>query len=1146
MQKKVIGCRPVLSSFFRVGSPFLKPGVAPFRLPVQMRRIMKLTFFLLFACCVHLSAKTFSQDISLSVRDAPLKSVFKAIKKQSGFVVLYNQELLEKAHPVSLSVSKMPLATFLEALFRDQPLNFRIDDRTIFLSEKKEPLSTTPVFQPAAAATLRAERPVTGVVRGQDGQVLAGASVKIKGTNKGAYTGVDGEYTLTVSASDRVLVFSFVGFLTQEAVIGNQEVINVTLRVDSIGLEDVVLIGYGSDKKVNLTGAIGSITNKQIEYKNVMQTSQVLQGEISGVTVETNTGSPGRDLATIRIRGIGTFSNAGKNPLVLVDGIPSSLDNLNPNSIQSISVLKDAASASIYGSRAANGVILIETKKGKMGKLSVNYNGYVGRQKPTEMPEFVPAWEYAELQNEFLINSGEGAIWTPQDIQKFRSGEDPVNYPNVDHYKDLFSSGNGFQTGHDLSFTGGSENINYFFSTGYVRQDGLIQENSFKRNNILLNLSSKISEKLELNIGLTGDISTIDEPSNAGAAGDMGNIILGSVRLPVIYPGRLPDGTYGWINVQHPEASLDSYSFQNDKKHHFLGNASLKWKVFNGFSLSGKIGYDMNDGSNVNYNATMVLDPTRTLEPAQLHRTRANNNETIFEVLAVYEKSVRDHNIGLLAGYTSDEFRNESLYGYRDNFPTNSLYELNAGAAGNMRNTGDAYEWSLLSYFGRINYNYQGKYLFEANARYDGSSRFSREKRWGFFPSFSAGWRISEENFLQNSMPWINNLKLRASWGSLGNQQIGNYPYQPSISLGQNYPFGVSPVLASGAMMLNLANTDITWETTTVADAGIDVSVLGGKLNLVVDYFNRRTFDILYAVSTSSTLGLRPSETNAGEVSNRGWDFDVNHRNNFGQFTYSVSANFSVVKNKVVKLSNVDRDIARGLFVGRPLQSFYGYQAEGLFIDQADIDKYPVQPFLAEPGFVRYMDIAGPDGGPPDGVVDANNDRMPLGSSFPKYTYGSSITVGFKGFDLMAQLAGAGGMLRQIGQIQFKRAFQNDATPQRWMVEGRWTAENPDRNATYPKFSRALVGGSPVEPSSYWLINASYLKLKTLQIGYSISPDLLSRLRITRLRIYLNGSNLLAFHKFYKGWDPEPTTPGTFRQFYPFTSVYSAGINASF
>ena len=1101
--------------------------------------IMKLTTFLLILTVLQVSAgSVFPQgtNISMDLQNVSMRDVIREIQAQGEMNFFYNDNLEQLETRVSVSFKDTPVQLALENALAQADMSYEVikDDFIVLIPAKEQAQA-----QPGT---------VSGRVTDEIGVGLPGASVSIKGTTTGVITNLEGIFAISVEDPGAVLIVSYVGYISQEITVGDQTELMVTLAPDLVGLEEIVVVGYGTQKKVNLTGSVGNITNEALEYKAVSQVSQALAGEISGVTVEANTGAPGRNQAEIRIRGLGTFSSAGNDPLILVDGIPSSLDNLNPNDIKSISVLKDAASASIYGSRAANGVILLETKRGTSGKMVVDYNGYVGFQKPAKFPEFVESPEYAELFNEYLINSGSGPIYTDEDIAKYRSGEDPDNYANVNHYEDLFTSGSGFQTSHHVSFSGGNENNRYKFSTGYLRQDGLIDKNSFKRYNFLLNVNNKLGEKLDLSVSLSGNTGTIDEPAYPGAAGGTMegsgsgfSIITGAVRLPVTMPGRKTDGTYGWINEQHPEADMDSESFLKDIIYHFLGNAQLKWSPFAGFSLIGRIGYNL-DNSNLSiYNSTMVLDATRTLSPSSLTQERGTNQELVLDLFAQYTKSFNDHNIHVLLGYNQDEFRSESIWGFRDNFPTNSLYQLNAGSADNMQNSGTGYEWALQSYFGRINYDYQGKYLIEANVRYDGSSRFPKENRWGVFPSVSAGWRISEENFFQNSLPWISLMKIRASWGQLGNQRIGNYPYQSVFALGRDYPFGVPSTLHSGAAVVNLANKDITWESTTSFDIGIDMSVFEGKLNLVVDYFDKTTNDILYSISTSAALGMTPSEVNAGQVSNKGWDFEVIHKNRLGDFSYNVSLMFSAVKNTVEELSTIDEDIGNGLFVGESLLAVYGYEADGLFVDQADVDSYPTQPLPGEPGLVRYKDINGPDG-IPDGIVDATYDRKVIGSRFPKYSYGANLSASYKGFDILAQFAGSGGMERDISSVQLGQAFQNETTPQRWQVEDRWTTENPNANASHPKFSS---NGSQYNNSTFWLINASYLRLKNLQIGYSFSSNVLRKIKISRLRLYVNAYNLFTIDNFYKGWDPEPTNPGI-NSFYPFTSVYTVGVNVSF
>ena len=1092
-----------------------------------------------------MASESYSQTtkLSLDLKNAKVKDALGAIENQSEFFFLYSEKLIDVNREVNLEVRGSTIEKILDRIFEGTNVNYSVKGRQIVLTtpEANKTDETSSVSQQ--------QKKVTGKVSDSTGGSLPGVTVVVKGTTTGTITDVNGSYTLSNATGNTTLIFSFVGMKTQEVNVGNNTIINVTLADETIGLEEVVAVGYGTQKKENLTGSVASISSNLLEKRSVTQSSQLLQGATSGVTVTQASGQPGNDQANIVIRGLGTFSGAGNNPLVLVDGVASSLNSVSPSDIKSISVLKDAASASIYGSRAANGVILITTKGGKEGKLQVSYDSYFGMQQATKLPQYVDSWTYTEMLNEARSNVGLGNAFTQEAIDKFKSGTNPDEYPNKQHVRDLFNSGNGLQTKHNISINGAQGGTSYFFSIGYLKQNGIIDKVDYDRYDYRLNLTSKLRDNLRLYANLSANFSTRNEPAMLyeGGLGGFDAILRSAAGVPATIPGEKSDGTYG-IYMGHPttEAGLNSDSFVKSKNSFFMNNFSFEWDIIKSLKLTARIAYDWSYNKSDNFGAIYSWD-NKTIEkgPSKLQVNSSISNNLLTESYFDYNKNFGGkHYIHLLGGFSQTINNNESLNAYRENSPSTKLYVLNAFASQNQTNSGSASTVKLSSFFGRFNYRFQEKYLLEGNLRYDGSSRFPKDTRFGLFPSISAGWIISNEDFFD--LPWIENLKLRSSYGTLGNQQIGNYPYQKTLNLNQPYPFGETESLLPGIALTTLPFQNITWESVSSFNQGLDISFLKNRLSLSIDHYDRKTTNILYNLTVSSVLGMSVSNQNAGEVENRGWDFELTYSGKIKDFSYSIKPNFSINNNKVVSLAGVNKDIAQGLFVGEPLGAIYGYKTDGLFIDQNDINNYPVQNYTAKPGLIRYKDISGPDG-KPDGIISSIYDRTIIGNTSPKYSYGMGIQAKYKSFDFYMQLQGLAGYQKQISGMQF--AFFNNGNMEKWQVDNRWTTANPDRNAAYPRLTE--LSSSPEAPfgdvSEYWLRDAGFLRIKTLQLGYDIPKKFINKTFIDQFRVYVSGQNILTWDSYYTGWDPEMGTGGYANSsYYPPTRLWIIGLSVNF
>ncbi|WP_111631444.1 SusC/RagA family TonB-linked outer membrane protein [Larkinella arboricola] len=999
---------------------------------------------------------------------------------------------------------------------------------------------------------------ISGRVTDQEtGQGIPGVNVLVKGTAQGASTNVDGNYQINVPNASTTLVFSFVGYVTQEIVVGSQTTLNVTLASDSKSLGEVVVVGYGTQSKAKLIGSVAQIESDKINNRAVPQLSQSLTGQLPGVSIIQRSGQPGSSGGTIQIRGVGSFG-AATNPLILVDGIPTnSFNDIDPNDVESVSVLKDASSAAIYGARAANGVILVTTKLGKSKKPRISYNGYVGVQRMTATPEIVNSAEYAQLMNEAVPGT-----YTDAQIQKFRDGSDPDNYPNSDFIGAVLKK-QTLQTGHNISISNGGDNTQYLLSAGYLRQNGIVAKNDYTRYNLRLNLTNTLTQRLKLTTRLSA-IQSVDHQPAAPPTLDFNDMVtaIGQVvRSAPVYPIRLSNGDWGTglVNKGTPVSYLDNESSYTGKSTDLLGNMRLDWQVIDDLTLSVLGGYTQTTGRGTRFLATQRLNSAITLGPSSLNESTNTTTYRTLQAFADYRKTVGKHEISALAGYSFETSLIESLGLSRSNLPTNNITVINAGDASTQTTSGTADEWALESYFGRLQYNYDNKYLAEGTLRYDGSSRFPTDRKYAAFPSVAVGWRLGQEAFIKDRFTFIDELKLKASYGTLGNQNLLNtngsanyYPYQNVLNTGYNYPFG--GVITTGVARTTITDTTLHWESTRTKDIGLEASFFKRLISVSASYFHKKTYDILVSPSASvaKVLGFNVGQKNSGSLLNEGWEFTLQHQHKRGGFSYSIGGNLTYLKNTVLDLGvgNVTQPnglVGNGstLFIGYPSSLYYGYVADGLFVNQDDINTWANQTAIApnpKPGDIRYKDISGPNG-VPDGKVDANYDRTYLGSTIPKLNYGINLTAGFRGFDLSVLFQGVGGVGGSLsGYAGY--AFYNTGNVQRWQADGRWTAANPDRNALYPRLELITNSGTNnTLTSSFWTLNGSYLRLKNVQLGYNVPKTLTQKLNLQSVRVYANAENLHLWSSYRKGWDPEINTGGAY---YPILANYTFGLNLTF
>ncbi len=1108
-----------------------------------------------------------------------LHEALQEINRVRGVFFMYDEQLLNGKHVNELSDFSGSLDRVLHRLLRNTGLQYKkIKNDTYVITPEKnagdtgqhsgralfEGVASLPSqLPPATAALVRVnltlpvgktvEKRITGrVTSAADQAPLPGVSVLVKGTTVGTATDAEGNYTLNAPDNAAVLVFSFIGYTTEEVPLNGRTTVDMVLVPDVLALSEVVVVGYGERKKTTYTGSVAAIDNSEIVRAPVADISNNLVGRLPGVIATQRTGEPGQDGSNITIRGISTTgSNA---PLIVIDGIPRpdyGFSQIDPNEIENISILKDAAAAAVFGVRGANGVILVTTKRGKSGKPQFSFSTRTDFQVPTRLPQFLDSYNTAILYNEGLRNEGKPELYSPDELEAYRNGSNPDVYPNTDWF-DITLKPYAPQSQHNLNVSGGTDRARYFLSAGYLSQKGLYENLHFRRYNFRSNIDVDVTKTTTVSFDLTGRLEDREFPG-IGAQ----NIFDALMRNQPLAVGYYSNGLPGIGRSGNPAEAVKKAGYSDSTRNVFLSQLSITQQLpfLPGLSVMGRLAYDRSYQTRKNWRTPF---PTYEFNPntgeykenlagvPTLEEHFGQNQNLTSEVHLNYTRTFGLHSLNGLVLYTQTSYQSNYLRGRRTNYISTALDVLNAGGADNQPPLeGASDERARRGVVGRVSYDFGSKYLFEANFRYDGSENFPQDQRWGFFPSVSAGWRVSEEAFFQNALPFVENFKIRASVGQLGNDVLldefnnpQRFAYLGAFVFGDPYVFdgAVVQTIREG----RLPNANITWEKATSSNVGIETSLWNGKLSFEADFFYKRTQDILgrrvLAIPAASGITRLPFE-NLDKVDNRGVELVLGHTHKVADVTYYVRGNLTYARNKIVyraEPEDIDPNIRQ---TGRPINQYFGLKAEGLFQSQEEITNAPDQGPGVQPGDIRYADVNG------DNKID-DKDRVAIGRSpIPELIYGLTFGGSYRGFDLNVLWQGAGRVSAYLSN-ESAWAFFNSGKALEQHLD-RWTPDNPD--ATYPRMSTEPTGNN-TRTSSYWLRNAAYLRLKNVEVGYTLPTAWSTRLGIGSVRLYAVGQNLLTFDQL-EVLDPEgPGASGNAGRgwFYPQQKVYSMGLNVNF
>ncbi len=1135
-------------------STFMKRGddqrpLAPTGLFAQIKLTMKLVTFLLLVFVIQGSAATNAQTITLSLKNVPLKTVFKEISRQGGYNFVYNDHLLQNADKVDIEVNNVQVEEVLKLCFRHQPVTYEIIDKTIIV--RKPENHTNMVAEKPAPPTVT----IRGRVTDDKGDPLIGVTIQVKGATTGTVTKDNGEFQ--ISAPDNasgVLVFSFMGMEKQEVLIGKSQYVTVMMKRLVAQQQEVVVVGYGTQKKSTLTGSVAMLKGEEMAKVPSANVSNAFAGHIPGVIANNRSGRPGDDNSSLYIRGFNSFSG-GVDPLILIDGIPDrNIDRLNPNDIESVTVLKDA-SAAIYGVRSANGAILVTTKRGKAGKPQISYEGSYALQQLTRMDRRVNSWQYMTYYNELNGYNGSTLPYTQADIDKYKAGNDP-NYTSTDWQKAVFRK-NAPQTNHSLSVRGGSEAVKFFISGQYLSQQSnwANSDENFKNYNLRSNIDASVSKNLKL----TFDIAARKEERQYPAI-SANSILHETVSMypfiPVHWTNGLPSA--GIANGRNPYLMTSSQTGYDNVTDVFVQpKVGFDWQlpaVLKGLSVSGYMAFDYRlrsekiftrpwDAYSFSLNTNTYNNQRSSTAILSLTQDERIYNENTYFYKVAFDRSFGKHTINAFLGYEQTTSTFKRTLASRKNLVSDQLDQLFAGSAVDQIGTGSATQDGRESYLGRLSYSYADKYLAEIVGRYNGSFNFPKGKQWGMFPSASVGWRISEENFFKENIHFVDNLKLRASWGIMGSDAVAKYLYLARYSLVSNMSsdywsapkeyytyFGPNYSEATALYLASVPNIDITWEKQDTRNFGLDAVFLNNKLSITADYFRNLRKDILAPRNASVPYysGMTLPDENIGRTLNRGFDFIVNYNSSVRDVKYNVGVNFTYAKSKVIFKDEAPNIPDYQKTTGLPIGSWLVYQTKGIYRTKEEVANSPHMPGAA-PGDLWIVDKNGDKN-----ITSDDQVRIPE-SAYPQIVFGVTMGASYKGLSLDLVWAGQT-MAKQLILPQMQGSI---VAPPQWLYNDRWTADNPD--AAYPRAFNSKDPRNSVY-ADFWLMDASFIRLKSAQLSYMVPKSVYGRIGIENIRVFVSGFNLFSIDHMRK-FNRDPETDNVTGISYPQTRVYRAGIS---